>query len=480
MVPFIKFVGALLAALAAGVTGPDAPESVKVRIALTGDLMCHDAQLRGGARPGGDWEFDEVFACVRPILSRADLVSGNLETVLGGREARHTGYPMFNSPDALARSLKKAGFNLLTLANNHSMDRMSHGAQRTVTLLDRSGFLRTGTTPLIPSLARDLLPPFFRVEGGDYLCQVEVRGVRVGVIAFTQLLNFPFPPRATARTRTDDPIDIEAQLAAFRALPPDRRPDVILAAVHWGNEYQAVPTPLQRKTARWLAERGVDVVVGSHPHILQKAEWIVVDRGGKPAECLVLYSLGNFVSGQRTAPRDRAAIVWLEVGKAGRGLSPVKRAGFIPTCVRVRHDRGRPVFEVIPAAGTGAGPESPSIPAFPRMPEVLAQEVERVLTIPGGRFTRMDASFLFSGFTYRDPCPPAGNTTLRSASLPSGNASVSPSGPARKNDNVVKTRKTSGNMLAKPPIEHSPGKRRELSRDEKIEPQGGSSRASKP
>lgn len=432
MVPFIKFVGALLAALASGVTGPDAPGNARVRIALAGDLMCHDAQLRGGARPGGEWDFDEVFACVRPILSRADLASGNLETVLAGREARYTGYPLFNSPDALARALKRAGFNLLTLANNHSMDRMSHGVQRTVTLLDRSGFLRTGTSPLVPSLAGELLPPFFRVEGGDYLCLAEVRGVRVGVIAFTQLLNFPFPPRAGARTRTDDPSDIEAQLAAFRALPPDRRPDVLLAAVHWGNEYQAAPTPLQRKTARWLAERGVDVVVGSHPHILQKAEWIAVDRGGKSAECLVLYSLGNFVSGQRTAPRDRSAIVWLEVGKTGRGLSPVKRAGFIPTFVRVRHDRGRPVFEVVPAAGADAVTPPSSTGAFPRMPEALAGEVERVLTIPGGRFSRMDATVFLSGSAYRDPCTPAGPIPRPSASPAAKRASEAVSGPARK------------------------------------------------
>ncbi|MBP7865068.1 MAG: CapA family protein [Acidobacteria bacterium] len=434
MVPFFTFVGAMLAALASGVTGPDAPGNARARIALTGDLMCHDAQLRGGARPGGEWAFDEVFACVRPILSRADIASGNLETVLGGREARYTGYPMFNSPDALALSLRRAGFTLLTLANNHSMDRMSRGVQRTVTLLDRSGFLRTGSTPLVPSLAGGLLPPFFRVDGGDYPCLVEVRGVRVGVIAFTQLLNFPLPPQTTARTRTDDPSDIEAQLAAFRALPPDRRPDVVLAAVHWGNEYQAAPTPLQRKTARWLAENGVDVVVGSHPHVLQKAEWVTVDRGGKPAECLVLYSLGNFVSGQRTPPRDRSAIVWLEVGRAGGGLTPVKRAGFIPTFVRVRHDRGRPVFEVIPAAGAAAGTESPSPPAFPRMPEALAREVERVLTIPGGRFDRMDATVFLSGSTYRDPCPAAGAPHRRVASPSAGNASESDSGMARKNE----------------------------------------------
>ncbi len=387
-------------------SGTAAKAGSRLTIAAVGDLMCHDTQLEG-ARQGDGHDFRPCFAPAAPILARADLAVGNLETVLAGPQSGYTGYPMFNSPDAYARALREAGFDVLTLANNHTLDRFSRGILRTAAVLDGLGFLRTGTGPLQPRLAGSLFPPFFQLEDADYDCVVEVKGVRIAFLAFTGLLNFPLPEGVGARPQQEDRTELKKRLDALRALPPGRRPDLIAVSAHWGNEYQPTPTRQQRDTARWLAENGVDLIIGSHPHILQGAEVLRVKRGGEDASCLVFYSLGNFISGQRTQPRERSAIAWIEAGPVGGGRIGILRAGFVPVCVRQRRTSTARLFEVLPAGP----PSAPGCPAecapppggFPFMPEPMARSVENVLANRAAGIARLDPTPFLAGFDYRDP-----------------------------------------------------------------------------
>ena len=112
-----------------------------VRLIFTGDIMVHDTQLAAAKLKGTEaYDFDYQFELAKPFL-KGDAVIGNLETVLAGKERRHTGYPAFNSPDSLARTLREAGFDTLTLSNNHTFDRGSSGALRTA---EACGFRRAG------------------------------------------------------------------------------------------------------------------------------------------------------------------------------------------------------------------------------------------------------------------------------------------------------------------------------------------------
>ena len=268
----------------------------QVSLLFVGDLMQHQAQIDAALRADGSYDYSHCFSLVKESISHADLAVGNLEVTLGGEPYR--GYPQFSAPDEYLLAIKDAGFDILTTANNHSLDRRSKGLERTLTLIDSIGLTAFGTYRNMDD--RNLRYPLI----------VEKNGIRIALLCATYGTNgiSATPPNiVNSLDRKELATDIEAAHAM--------KPDVIIAIVHWGYEYQQTPSREQRELAQWLIEQGVDHIIGSHPHVVQPIEKIA--HTDYPTHHAVIYSLGNYVSNMSITHGDVGMVVELTIEKIG-------------------------------------------------------------------------------------------------------------------------------------------------------------------
>ncbi len=288
--------------LAGGAAAPylDADGFASSTVIAVGDVIPHD-RLVAGAVSGGGYDFGPLFAPVADAIAGADLAVANLETPVAGPALKITGYPMFNAPDALAATLKEVGFDGVTTANNHSMDRRERGVLNTLKTLDEVGLEHAGTAASdAPGAAR----AWFDLPVG-----------RVALLSYTFSTNgIVVPP--SRPWLVNWPID-EAKVTADIAGARAEGADLVLLGLHWGSEYTPTPSDEQRRLAQVFAEAGADAILGGHPHVLQPAEVLVVENGdGVRRQVPVIHSLGNFVSSQRTRPRDAGILfeaTWLSL-----------------------------------------------------------------------------------------------------------------------------------------------------------------------
>lgn len=357
----------------------------RIRIAVAGDFMCHDTQIAAALQANDEYDFTSCYEHIAPLIQKADFAFGNLETVLGGKREKYTGYPLFNSPDSYAFALKNAGFDALTTANNHSYDRRYLGVQRTVKVLDSLNIPHTGTTESLQERSKPLV--------------VSVGGIKIGIIAYTYNLN-DGPPPEQYRTTVNiiDTASIRSDIASLRSLPIQDRPDIILASLHWGSEYQLKPRPDQVAFAEWLFRAGADALLGAHPHVVQtveKRDFVRIVEGRLDTVTYpAIYSMGNFISAQRTKPRDAGMVVWLDVAKDSiTGRTKIINLGFTPTYVwRPRLSSGKLGYKVLNVPQALRELESNSA-AYPSDVAKRLQEVQRDIskqcTTPNNSFRLM-------------------------------------------------------------------------------------------
>ena len=311
-----------------------------IHIAAVGDILMWRRQIASAKREGGkSYSFDSMFREVAPYLRRADLTIGNLETTLSGREAvyqkRHkkTGWPMFNCPDELAGALKRSGFNLLTTANNHCMDRGIHGLKRTLNALDGHGLRHTGT--------------YRSRADSTKLLVVNVKGVRVGVLAYTYgTNNIPVPKDHTWAVNRIWAGKIQNDITRMR-----KHADLVIVVLHFGQEFHRFPNDKQKSLVKRLFSDGADIVLGVHPNVLQPMSLRTVrERNGRVAKKFVIYSLGNFISDQMLGNihSDSGVIVNLTVTKDDKGVVRVRAIRTVPTWVHKFPVQGSTRFRVLP------------------------------------------------------------------------------------------------------------------------------------
>jgi poly-gamma-glutamate capsule biosynthesis protein CapA/YwtB (metallophosphatase superfamily) len=266
-------------------------DTTRVSLLFLGDIMQHDSQIQAAYNPStGLYDYTECFKMLKPYFQSADLTLGNLELTLAGKPFK--GYPQFSAPDELAVALKNVGVDVLVTANNHSVDRRRKGLERTIRVLDSLGILHTGTF-------RDTVERM-----NDYPLIIDKNGVKLA------LLNYTYGTNGIPVTKPNivNPIDtalIRKDLERARELEADAS----IVFMHWGDEYQSQPNKTQRQLASHCFEHGATLVIGAHPHVLQPMEW---DRENNQ---LVVYSLGNFVSGQRTRYRDGGGMLKVQLNK---------------------------------------------------------------------------------------------------------------------------------------------------------------------
>lgn len=328
---------------------PDSANAIS--FTLTGDIMQHQTQLDHACLPGGKYDFTSCFALIAPYLQEADYTIGNLELTLGGKPYR--GYPCFSAPDTLLFSLRQAGFNVLTTANNHACDRRTPGVLRTIEQLDRANIPHAGT--YASSAQRAKQSPLI----------LEKNGLRVALMAYTYGTNgIDCTPPAIVNL-------IDTIVMAEDIAKAKRVADAIIVAIHWGVEYTHAPTREQKALCDFLLRHGVTLVVGNHPHVIQPFAQVVDDHG--LLRQLAVYALGNFISAQRTFPRAGGMIVHLTLRKTTQGII-LEQPQYMLTYVQSPRESPTGNFRILPL-------ESPSslllAPPYARRYFWLAERVLR-------------------------------------------------------------------------------------------------------
>ncbi len=310
-----------------------------IKIAAVGDLLMWRRQIESAKRPGNTYSFDSMFREVAPHLRSADLTIGNLETTLSGREDTYqrrnpkTGWPMFNCPDELAGALKRAGVDVLTTANNHCLDRGFKGLRRTLHVLDKQGIQHTGTYGTKADATRLLIRA--------------VRGMRVGILSYTYGTNgFTLPAGLGFAVNRINLQKMRSDLKRMRS-----QADVVVVAVHFGQEFHRHPNERQKTVVNALFRNGADIVLGAHPHVLQPmVKTTVRAAGGRSADKFVIYSMGNFISDRMMGGihSDSGVIVNVTVEKDTQGAIHLRRVQAVPTWVHRYATKSGTRFRVLP------------------------------------------------------------------------------------------------------------------------------------
>ena len=277
-------------------------EDSHMRLSVIGDIMCHNTQYMDAYDSSTKtYDFSYVFEDVQEATSDSDILMGNLETTFAGAEKGYSNYPHFNTPEQLAVDLKEMGIDILTTANNHCMDTGYDGVESTLSYLDEAGIEHTGTNRSIEEQNKVLIK--------------EVNGIKLAFLSFTYGTNGIKIP--SDKSYAVNLIDEEFILSQIE-LAQQENPDLIIASMHWGIEYQNTQNENQEKWADFLIENGVSIIFGSHPHLLQPMEYREVKlENGDVRKGFVIYSLGNFMSGQTQKNTQTSIILSLDINKKG-------------------------------------------------------------------------------------------------------------------------------------------------------------------
>ncbi len=293
----------------------------EAHLLFVGDVMAHYPQVESAQRGYEKYDFAPQFDGVRGLFAEADYVVGNLETTLSPRPP-YSGYPAFCTPESLAKDMREAGFDAVTMTNNHTTDKGVGGVLATIAGLDNAGIRHLGAR--VPRYNQGRTEPLV----------VEVEGYRLALLAYTYGANGPVPKGVELSV-----IDT-AVMRRHIDLVRDEV-DYVFALVHWGVEYQRRPNAAQRRLAEWMRQAGVDFVMGSHPHVVQPyEEWR--DAEGR-VEGGVFYSMGNFISNQNYKFTDFGLVAHIHLKEVAPEQDEITI--WADTVHRLRYaERGRTVY----------------------------------------------------------------------------------------------------------------------------------------
>ena len=288
-------------------------EDKTVTFMAVGDNLIHGAiYYDSEIRHKGAYEFDEIYENTKPLIESADVAYINQETILGGTELTLSHYPMFNSPQEIGDALVHSGFDWIASSSNHSMDRFEGGIHASLNFWDK--YPQIITTGLNRSEEERQTPKF-----------IERNGVKFGVLGYTYGTNGIEIPKGqeylvniyTKERLIEDITNLKDKC------------DSILVSMHWGHEYWIEPNEEQIELAQLMADLGVDVVIGEHPHVIQPMDWV---EGKDGHQMLVIYSLGNFLSAQDVDFRMLGGMASWTMKKDGEsGEMSVEDVKFYPT-----------------------------------------------------------------------------------------------------------------------------------------------------
>ena len=296
-------------------TPENTPSPKTATLTFTGDLMVHSYQYEAAYNhTTNTYDFSNNFTSVKKYFKKSDYVIGNLETTLGGTAIGISDYPRFNSPDSFAKSLKDAGFDLLTTANNHCVDKGTDALLRTIDVLDK--------------LELDHIGTYQNKSDSKKIFIKEINGIQIAFISCTYGTNgLPYDHDYNVKLLNEQ---IYKEIKKARKLA-----DFVVVLPHNGTEYAKTPSETYKAQYKKMLKSGADAVIASHPHVLQPMEYIEIPtEQDSTRKGFIIYSMGNFISSQVTKPRDAGVILNLTVIEETPSSFVIDKVSVIPTWCR--------------------------------------------------------------------------------------------------------------------------------------------------
>ena len=256
-------------------------------IVMVGDALIHDSIYKDAYIGDNNYNFFDMFTDIGEIIKDYDLRYYNQETIIGGKDLGLSNYPLFNSPDEIGSDLVKTGFNMVSLANNHSLDKGVKGLEYSINFWNNMDNVITAGS--YASFEDRENPKIYETNGIKYAFLAYTIGtnglkIKEGYEYLVNVYNDELVKQDIEKVKSDT--------------------DLIIVAMHWGNEYSHTPNNEQKRIAKYLSDLGVNLIIGSHPHVIQPIDYV--------GDTLVIYSLGNFISSQRSLGLNK--IIGLLVG----------------------------------------------------------------------------------------------------------------------------------------------------------------------
>ena len=325
---------------------PETPTSViedyKISLFAVGDTLIHDAVYYDAKTNeiGSDgypiYDFKPMFSEIEPLAKSHDLAFYNQETIIGGKNLGLSNYPRFNSPDEIGLNMLEIGFNIVNLATNHVMDKDLEGLEYSTKFWEQQekekNIYTTGS--------------YTTQEKHDNIKIAEKNGITYAVLGYTYGTNgLPIPEGYEYMVNLwtvygDENYQNYKQQVKKDIQSVRDKVDVLIVSMHWGNEYVYEPSWYQEDAAKFLSEQGVDIIIGTHPHVIEPVEYI--------GNTLVIYSLGNFVSAQEDEDTRVGMMVSLDINKHVEGDTKTITINNIKADLTWTYHQGYRKFKVIP------------------------------------------------------------------------------------------------------------------------------------
>lgn len=289
----------------------------EISINFFGDLLIHNS-IYDAAKTSNGYDFAYQFEDIKDKITIADYTVGNLEVPIGNKD--FSNYPSFRAPAQLATAMKEVlDVELLTTASNHTLDKGFSGLKETLDCLDSVDINHTGS-------ARN------QEEANNILIE-DIKGAKIAFLAYTYGTNgYPIPSDAKYCINIIDKDKIKNDTLKAKELGAD----FIIVKMHWGEEYVLDENSYQKDLAKYIFEETeANLIIGEHPHVVQNIEKMIVEKDGKEKEGVVIYSLGNFISGQNKEYRDTGIIakVNLSIDTENKENTKVNNVEYTPVFV---------------------------------------------------------------------------------------------------------------------------------------------------
>lgn len=305
----------------------------EISLLAVGDIMYHSPQVRAAYLGEGKYDFRPTFRYVKEYIEQADISLANYETVTAGKDIAYSGFPRFNSPKETIFALADTGFDIISTANNHSLDQGKKGILTTLDNMEEYGLKAIGTN---------------RTNEENILIQ-DVKGIKIGFLSYTYGLN------GLDSLLTKEELSYMINLIDEERMEKDIKrtkelgADLTVLFLHWGHEYHNLPSNYQIELGEKIIGWGGNIILGSHPHVIQKSEMFDNQEGN-----FIIYSMGNFLSNQSLETMGNSftedgVMVKINIEKNfTKDEITIKEVEYIPTWVYKYKSEGRFNYEILP------------------------------------------------------------------------------------------------------------------------------------
>ncbi len=284
-------------------------------VTALGNIMCPNTLYEDCFNESNhSYDFSHIFSDIKYFTQTSDLAIANLETTFSGESKGYSGYPKFNTPDSLTRTLKNIGIDVVSTASNHCLDFGFEGLSNTIDVLDQSDLSHTGT---------------FKTEAArNSILFKYAKGVKIAVVNYTYGTNDAVPDGKGFCVNITNKDSILSDIENAKS----QNADLIIACMHWGDVSSSTPNDNQKNITDFLFKNGVDIILGTHPQILQPMEkrTVTLDDGTQK-DGFVIYSLGSLITDQTKQEYRNSVVLNINVTKHADGTISIDKIRYLPT-----------------------------------------------------------------------------------------------------------------------------------------------------